>query len=384
LKRTLGHLTSKAIVTGACAASIASPRAALASATVQSSGPVPATFTAPEKPAERSGTLATCPAARDSRYVDLQIDSTSLSLSSSDPVRVRVLLPVGWTASKSWPVLYLLTGHGASYASWSCDTFVETYVGSAPVIVVMPDGTREYATTDSPDTLAAGIPSLYSDWQSASSDGSPEKWETFHTSELPPILASLFGASATRAIGGLSMGGLGVMDYAARHPGMFSAAASYSGFLHTESTLGIATENAAIADAGQSTNAPWGYAPGTLGATLFGTQWPEHDPTALASSLLSLPLFVSAGNGTAGTLPDEDDSSGAETVEAGALSMAQDFVSALTSANGGTVPPKLTEDFYGNGTHSWAYWDAELCRSLPVLMKAMGVAFTPPVSCPAP
>jgi diacylglycerol O-acyltransferase/trehalose O-mycolyltransferase len=226
LKRTLGHLISKAIVTGACAASIASPRAALASATVESSGPVPATFTAPEKPAERSGTLATCPAPSDSRYVDLQIDSTSLSSSSSDPVRVRVLLPVGWTASKSWPVLYLLTGHGASYASWSCDTFVETYVGSAPVIVVMPDGTREYATSDPPDTLAAGIPSLYSDWQSASSDGSPEKWETFHTSELPPILASLFEASTTRAIAGLSMGGLGVMDYAARHPGMFSAAAS--------------------------------------------------------------------------------------------------------------------------------------------------------------
>ena len=59
-------------------------------------------------------------------------------------------------------------------------------------------------------------------------------------------------------------------------------------------------------------------------------------------------------------------------------------MSALTSANGGTAPPKLTQDFYGNGTHSWAYWDAELCRSLPMLMKAMGVAFTPPVSCPAP
>jgi diacylglycerol O-acyltransferase/trehalose O-mycolyltransferase len=29
------------------------------------------------------------------------------------------------------------------------------------------------------------------------------------------------------------MGGLGAMAYAARHPGMFRAAASYSGNLHT-------------------------------------------------------------------------------------------------------------------------------------------------------
>jgi diacylglycerol O-acyltransferase / trehalose O-mycolyltransferase len=187
-----------------------------------------------------------------------------------------------------------------------------------------------------------------------------------------------------RAVAGLSMGGLGAMAYAARHPGMFAAAASYSGFLDTESTLGIATENAALVSSRQSTNAPWGFAPGTAGALIFGTRWPEHDPTALASDLLSLPLFVSAGNGSAGSLPNEDDSSGAETIESGALTMAQAFVSALTSANGGATPSHLTQDFYGNGTHSWAYWDAELCRSLPMLMAAIGVPYTAPVACPTP
>ncbi|HEX3813884.1 MAG TPA: hypothetical protein VHX59_13700 [Mycobacteriales bacterium] len=31
----------------------------------------------------------------------------------------------------------------------------------------------------------------------------------------------------------------------------------------------------------------------------------------------------------------------------------------------------LHTDFYGNGTHSWPYWQRELHRSLPMLLRAL-------------
>jgi S-formylglutathione hydrolase FrmB len=360
--------------------------AARASATVVASGRAPGSFAAPEGPAIHAGVPATCPSSSDARILDLTLTSTSLSISPTDTVSVRLLLPPGWSPSsmRTWPVLFLLTGHGASYASWTCDTFLEQYVAGAGVIVVMPDGTRAYSASDPADSLSSGVPGFHSDWQHASSDGSPEAWETFHLTELRQILETSYRADTVRAVAGLSMGGLGAMAYAARHPGMFAAAASYSGYLHTTTIAGIAVENGAMVLAGQDTNALWGCAPGTPGAFWFGTQWPQHDPTELAASLLGLPLFVSAGNGVPGSLPGEADNAGSESIEAGALSMGQDFVHALTSANGGVAPSGLVTDFYGNGTHSWAYWDAEICRSMPFLMSKLGVAYTPPSACPVP
>ncbi|HEY0688102.1 MAG TPA: alpha/beta hydrolase-fold protein [Kribbella sp.] len=43
------------------------------------------------------------------------------------------------------------------------------------------------------------------------------------------VLEQNWGASTNRVVAGLSMGGQGALLYAARHPGMFRAAAAYSG-----------------------------------------------------------------------------------------------------------------------------------------------------------
>jgi S-formylglutathione hydrolase FrmB len=32
----------------------------------------------------------------------------------------------------------------------------------------------------------------------------------------------------------------------------------------------------------------------------------------------------------------------------------------------------VTTDFYGPGTHDWPYWERELHRSLPMLLRALG------------
>ena len=42
----------------------------------------------------------------------------------------------------------------------------------------------------------------------------------------------------------------------------------------------------------------------------------------------------------------------------------------------------VTVDAYGDGTHSWEYWDHELRKSLPLLLEAVGE--TAPPASPSP
>src|SRR5829696_4879638 len=142
-----------------------------------------------------------------------QLDLTVRSAALGRDARVRLLTPVGWSAShrRRWPVLFLLHGCCDTYDSWTRSTDVDQLPQLRDVLVVMPEG---------------GDVGFYSNWR----DG--PRWEDFHLRELPRILADGYGGGPRRAIAGLSMGGLGAMDYAARRPRMFQAAASFSGVLH--------------------------------------------------------------------------------------------------------------------------------------------------------
>jgi diacylglycerol O-acyltransferase / trehalose O-mycolyltransferase len=115
------------------------------------------------------------------------------------------------------PVLWLLHGGGDTYQAWTRSTDVEQLAGLAEVLVVMPEG---------------GQAGWYSDWYHPGREG-PSRWETFHLTGLRQKLERDSRAGNRRVVAGLSMGGLGAMAYAARHPGMFRAAACYSGNLHT-------------------------------------------------------------------------------------------------------------------------------------------------------
>ncbi|WP_279580200.1 alpha/beta hydrolase [Fodinicola feengrottensis] len=77
-----------------------------------------------------------------------------------------------------------------------------------------------------------GPAGFYSNWWNHGERGAPA-WETFHLTELRQLLERGYGAGTRRVIAGLSMGGFGALSYAARHPGMFRAAASYSGVIDT-------------------------------------------------------------------------------------------------------------------------------------------------------
>jgi diacylglycerol O-acyltransferase / trehalose O-mycolyltransferase len=350
----------------------------------------PQTSSPPDSPATNSdGLKASCPASDDLRFRDLELASPALGTS----VWVRLLVPPGWTEhpTKTWPLLLLLPGHSASYQAWSCDTFVKSYVGDAQIIVAMPDGTDDYTLGQPPDSLAStacghdaslcgGTPGWYSDWYNGG-DAGPPRWETFHLVELLNLLEGRFGASTTRAVAGLSMGGFGAVAYAARHPGTFRAAASYSGVLDPASNVidQLAVEST-LSMAGANPDALWGDPKTDAGLTI----WRAHDPTDLAAQLLHLPLFVAAGNGCHGPYDDPPNTCAETDVTESLVSaMTKSFVSALTTASGGHLASDVDVDLYGNGTHTWAYWDRDLCRSLPMLASALGVSLAQP-TCSAP
>ena len=140
----------------------------------------------------------------------------------------------------------------------------------------------------------AGWNGWYSDWWNFGEGGGHGMGTTFHTMPAPACWRATGGRASNRVVAGLSMGGHGALMYAARHRGMFKAAAAYSGAAHPllndESVnrimgffAGRATTRAA-SGATRSTSAPSGQG---------------YDPYYLARGLKSLPVYLS-GDGSTG------------------------------------------------------------------------------------
>lgn len=278
------------------------------------------------------------------RQLDLTIHSPALAATA----KVRLLTPDGWSenAHQHWPTLWLLHGCCGDYTSWTALTDVASIPALRHVLVVMPE---------------AGVAGWYSNWWNYGRFGAPA-WENFHLREVLPIVDSAYGGSARRVIAGLSMGGFGALSYAARHPGMFAAAASYSGVVHPLYQPG-GPQNVLDINAGQGVDpyALWGD------PTQQRAIWAAHDPYVLARSLTRIPVFLSCGNGQPGVL----DPPGTGFSDFEALFHAEN--QALASRLAG-LHARLTTDFYGAGTHSWPYWQRELHRSLPMLLAPLHVS----------
>ncbi|WP_168200673.1 alpha/beta hydrolase family protein [Allokutzneria sp. NRRL B-24872] len=283
-----------------------------------------------------------------------RVDSRTLDISVSSPAigqngNVRLLLPDGWDARRpgqSWPVLLLLGGccwsDGDGHESWVQKTDIEDYAELRKVIVVTPIG---------------GKAGYFSNWKQT---GGP-RWEDFHLDEVLPLVEKKYGGGKKRAIAGLSMGGFGALSYAGRRPGMFAAAASYSGTVDTQLfMLGPASVQAVLLGAGLDPNGLWGD------PVKDSKTWAEHNPAELTDNLRKIPVYLSAGNGDAGPLDAPD--TGFDVREKTIEGMSQ-LVATKLALSGG----KVQTNFYGKGTHAWPYYGRELKNSLPLLLGALGV-----------
>ncbi|MEW5941709.1 MAG: alpha/beta hydrolase-fold protein, partial [Chloroflexota bacterium] len=109
-------------------------------------------------------------------------------------------------------VLYLLHGLSDDASAWQRYTSIETIANAYGLVVVMPSVGRSFYT-DQPNG---------------------QKYFTYLTEELPRYLADVFNLTPRREdtlIAGNSMGGYGAFKAALLRPELYSAAASFSGFL---------------------------------------------------------------------------------------------------------------------------------------------------------
>ncbi|KAB2343391.1 alpha/beta hydrolase [Actinomadura rudentiformis] len=283
--------------------------------------------------------------ADEKRLSSQMLELTVKSKAMRKTLKVRLLVPKGWSrkAKRTWPTVWALHGGNDRYTAWSKKSDIATLAARRQVLVVMPEG---------------GFAGGYTDWWHYGRGGSPA-WETFHLTELRSLLEKRYRAGKKRAVLGQSSGGYGALIYAARHPGMFRFAASYSGYA---STLTNGAPDVLMTGLGPFTDkyAMWGH------PFLQRKIWAAHDPVSMAAGLRGTKLFLSvARRGVKGPL-DPPTAQAADPAEAFCWYTTQPFLKRLKQLR---IP--ITTHLYPKGTHSWAYWKYELHRSWPLIMKSL-------------
>ncbi|WP_051468287.1 alpha/beta hydrolase [Actinomadura oligospora] len=331
------------LVTGAALAGLAVTSRSLLPLTstlsIAPGGPAPASA-----PAADDGATVVGERRRGERVLDLAVRSPVLP----DVARVRLLLPPGWRrgSARAWPVLWLLHGMRGDHGSWTDHTDVEQLTADLDVLVVMPDG---------------GACGLHTDWWNGGAGG-PPSWETFHLTELRQILERGYGAGTARAVAGAGHGGLGALAYAARHRGLFRAAASFSGPLHTlhNDPGGLdVSDLVELAVTIGSRGADW--------TDVWGDPveqrivWRQHNPYDLADRLAGVRLHVASGDGAPGPF-DPLPAPGPDVLEGLSRLLSGEFAGKLKKLG---IP--VSTHFY-RGTQGWAYWQRELRAALPLLV----------------
>jgi S-formylglutathione hydrolase FrmB len=285
----------------------------------------------------------------NARELDLTVKSVGLAME----VKVRVLLPKGWSpgARRTWPIVYALHGGNDHFISWTRSSQLATVAAEWDVMVAMPEG---------------GASGSYTNWYNNGNYGLPE-WETFHTEEVPQILQNAYHAGGDRAVLGLSSGGMGAMNYAERHPGLFSYVASYSGFLSTRSPGMPAMLMYVNSGQGFDPFRIWGV------PYIDDDNWRQHDPFYMLPNLRGTRTGIYISSGTTGDAGPLDNPNKAPW-DIGYIS--ERVVGAtnerwLAYADFLGVP--VISHLYGDGSHTWPYWNREMKISWPLIMERLGV-----------
>ncbi|PLK43432.1 esterase family protein [Emticicia sp. TH156] len=265
----------------------------------------------------------------------------SLKLKSSilgKEVKYNIYLPADYEKNnRMYPVLYLLHGYTDDETGWTqfgqTPEIADKTINSGdapPMIIVMPD---------------AGV-----SWYMNSFDGKT-KFEDFFIKEFIPYIETSYRIRSKRefrAVAGLSMGGLGTLLYATKHPDLFTAAAPLSAAVWTDEEVVSGNQN----------QDQWNYVFGDLyGKNLKGKErltehYYKNAPikiveTANAEELKKVKFYIDCGD--------------------------DDFlIKGNMALHAIMIDKKIPHEFrVRDGGHTWSYWRT----ALPEVLKFVGDSF---------
>ncbi|MRH86083.1 esterase family protein [Nocardia sp. SYP-A9097] len=263
-------------------------------------------------------------------------------------VDVQILLPAVRETPR--PTLYMLDGRSAApdANNWAAKGGALRFFADKNVNVVFTLG---------------GPASYYTDWQHADPKLGTNRWETFLTRELPPLLDAGFGGNGVNGLTGVSMGAEAAMMLAARHPELYRAVGAHSGCYAMSSEFGQAQARAVIGT--------FGGDPDNMFGPSGDPRWAEHDVVNQAEALRGKTIYLSSGSGIPGeydgpTNPDAIMFGG--PLEAGADMCTRQLADRLTQLG---IPAMVDRRL--TGTHSWPYWADELPHSWPTISAGLGI-----------
>ena len=215
----------------------------------------------------------------EEEYAERVIELTIETPAFVAPTKVHVILPVGYesNSTRRWPVTYFTAGTQNRYSAFADALGGTGLTDDYPSIIVSPDANSGY----------------WSDWFNAGAFG-PPKYETFVIDQLIPLIDRRFRTIPKRShrmIFGISMGGYGAMMLAARHPDLFSAAASLSGAVDSNIELNGTVLSFSSTFDGAPMDAIYGP------RTTEEIRWRGHNPWDLAGNLRDLDLQIRSANG---------------------------------------------------------------------------------------
>nr|WP_202422867.1 alpha/beta hydrolase family protein [Gordonia sp. SID5947] len=283
----------------------------------------------------------------DPQQVTLMVHSASMGRN----IPVTVLTPRNRKTPS--PTLYLLNGAGGGEdsATWDARTDYKKFFADQNAYVVTPIG---------------GAFSYYTDWQRDDPELGRNKWQTFLTKELPPLIDAEFNTTKRNGLAGISMAGTSVLNLAIAAPGLYKSVAAFSGCARTSDPLGQEYIRLVVQDRGGAnmTNM-WG--------PRNGPGWRANDPYLNAQKLRGTKLYMTAGTGLAG--PHEqlsDPMVGGDALFlanqaalGGLIEAAIDQCTRQMATRLADLHIPASVKLRPNGTHSWGYWQDDLHQTWP-------------------
>ena len=314
-----------------------------------------AAFLGTTTPAQAAPTSSIVSSTDDSpQQVTLMVHSASMDRT----IPVTVLTPKNRT--RPAPALYLLNGAGGGEdsATWNARTDYKKFFADKNVYVVTPIG---------------GAFSYYTDWQRDDPVLGRNKWQTFLTRELPPLIDKRFPTTGKVAVAGISMAGTTVFNLALAAPGMYRSIAAFSGCARTSDPVGqqyirFVVENRG---GGNMTNM-WG--------PLNGPGWRANDPYLNAAKLRGTKVYMTAGTGLPGKHEQLSDPGidgdqfalGNQVLLGGAIEFGIDQCTRQMASRLAQLGIPAQVNLRPVGTHSWGYWQDDLHQTWPSIARDIG------------